>query len=912
MADLKVSRAKLHPPRLPANLVERPQLMAKFDAGLDSDLILVAAPAGYGKTTAVCQWLIHQPMPVAWLTLDAGDDDPWVFASGLIAAVRTVRPGSFPWSTDAFSGSGLPLVDTMVNQLTDELEELGEFVLVLDDCDALRREGGLAILDRIVRRMPQALHLVLLCRRDPALPLGSLRGRGRLAEVRVQDLRFDEEEAVVLLRQSVGNSFNPEAVASLVQRTEGWIAGLHLAALSLRDREDPEAVIKEFTGSDRYIVDYLMEEVITRLPEPVREFLLATSILERLCSSLCRVVLGTEAADVVDGRPVLEWLERENLFLLSVDSERLWFRYHHLFRELLQQRLRASRGPAAIAELHRRAGAWLAGERQVDAALDHLLAAEDVAGACRVVIREIEPSEDDERWHDLERWVRLLPREAVEAEPELLVAEAWKFQLRHAWDDLARNLDLAEALLEKRPSSPERIRLQSEIWALRARWLYWRGDGPGTLDLALRVIDPSRPARPQARALAQTLVAGGFQLQGDTDAARQSYRHVLQRREGGGLPPRALAGLGLVELVAGDLTAAADLADSIEALAKPLGLTDSVGWSHMFRGVVAYQRDDLEVAEKHFAAVVSHPLGVNVVPVKECFFGLALLHQARGAFEQSAAIADEAVRVLASTGNPALVSQAHSLQMRLELIAGRRVALADWLNALGALPEVFGLDVVYEYPPLTLAHALIADGTEEHLDRAGSILSRLGETAERSANTFRRIQVRCLQALLSDARGDPRAAVDALVEAVELGRPGGFIRIYADFGSHMLPLLERLVVGGQRDDRLHQLVAVCSSTYPAAGRTAAGRVEASDARLGSARVASLLTNRELDVLALLDQRLSNKEIARLLCISPATVKRHTVSVYSKLGVGGRREASTVARELGILPLPERREILPPR
>jgi LuxR family maltose regulon positive regulatory protein len=907
MADQRVFRAKLHPPRLPTGSLERPRLMAKLDGGLDADVILVAAPAGYGKTTTVCQWLLRQPLPSAWLALDPADNDLWVFMAGLIAAVRTVHADAFRWPTGAFTGSDLPLVAALVEKFTDELEDLGEFVLVLDDCDSLRGEGALAFLDRVVRRMPQALRLVMLCRRDPSLPLGSLRGQGRLTEVRVKDLRFNEEEAAVFLQRSTGSPLSPDAVTSLVERTEGWIAGLHLAALSLREREDLETVIQDFTGSDRYIVDYLMEEVIARLPEPVREFLLATSILERLCAPLCALVVGTEGADVLDGLPILEWLERENLFLLSIDSERRWFRYHKLFLELLRQRLRLSRGSGEVDELHRRAGVWLAGERQVDAALDHLLAAGDVVGACALVIGETEASVDEERWHDLERWVRQLPREAVEAEPELLVAEAWKFQLRHAWDDLARNLDRAEALLEKLPETPRSVRLESEIWALRARWLYWQGDGPGTLDVALRAMDPSRPARPQARALAQTLVAGGLQLQGDTDAARRFYRRLQTGPDGDVMPPRGLAGLGLVELIAGDLTAVSDLADSIMLKARPLGLTDSVGWSHLLRGVVAYQRDDLDVAEEHFTAVASHPLGVHIVPVKECFFGLALVHRARGALEKSAMIADEAAGMLALTGNPALVSQARSLQMRLELLSGRQVALASWLEASGDLPEVFGLDVVWEYPPLTLTHAHIVDGTKEHLDRADSILSRLGEAAERSANTFRLIQVRCLQALLYDVRGDSPAALDALVEAVEFGRPGGFVRIYTDFGSHMLPLLERLLVGGRRDDHARRLIASCSTARGAgeqsAGRWTAGPAGVSDAAAGSARVASLLTNRELDVLVLLDQRLSNKEIARRLLISPATVKRHTLSIYSKLEVGGRREASITARELRILPLP---------
>lgn len=326
------------------------------------------------------------------------------------------------------------------------------------------RVGRAAVLGRCAG---QGLHLVLVCRRDPLLPLGSLRGRGQLTEVRAADLRFSEDEAAAFLESSSGLAFDPERVAALVRRTEGWIAGLHLAALSPRYREHPQAMVDESTGSDRYVVDYLMEEVITRLPEPVQEFLIATSILERLCPPLCRAVIGSERLDFVEERPTLDWLEGENLFVDSLDPEHRWFRYHTLFRELLRSRLRSNRSPEEIAELHRRAGVWLAGERQIDAALDHLLAAGDVAGASALVIDEIATCEGAEHWHDLERWVRRLPREAVEREPELLVAESWVFHLRWAWSDMGRNLDLAEPLLAGRPPSVAKDLLQSEIGALR-------------------------------------------------------------------------------------------------------------------------------------------------------------------------------------------------------------------------------------------------------------------------------------------------------------------------------------------------------------------------------------------------------------------------------------------------------------
>ena len=404
----RILRAKLRPPRLGPDRLERPRLLAQLDRRLHGQCILVCAPAGYGKTTLLAQWIERSEMSTGWLSLDEGDNEPALFLEELVQAVGTANPGCCRGTRTMLARATLPPLDVLARQLANDLDDLDEFILVLDDCQNLKDPRTLEILRRLLFQPPRSLHLVLSCRADPRLPLGALRGRGLLHELREADLRFSEPEAAEYLKQALGRPLEQSQVISLLERTEGWITGLHLAALSLRGRTDVEHGVRDFAGSDRYVADYLLEELLTRLDPALQEYLQATSILERLSAPLCRAVTGEGSLELVEGKPTLEWLEDANLFVVSLDEQREWFRYHQLFRDLLRHQLQASWPPERVAALHVRAGEWLGATQEVEAAVDHFLKAgrPDLAGD--VVEENRREALDWERWRALVRWVHKL------------------------------------------------------------------------------------------------------------------------------------------------------------------------------------------------------------------------------------------------------------------------------------------------------------------------------------------------------------------------------------------------------------------------------------------------------------------------------------------------------------------------
>ncbi len=383
MTTGRLLRAKLRAPRVGRGLRERARLLERLDEGLAGQFSLIAAPAGYGKTTLLAQWIRHQGLPSAWLTVDQTDNEPSLFLEELVEAIGIVFPDSCRSIRSLLGRPGLPALELLLRELTNDLDELDEFILVLDDCHLLKDPRTSEILQHLVYQPPRSLHLVLASRADPLLPLGALRGRGLLNELRATDLRFTYEEAEEYLREAFGRPLTETQLSSLMQRTEGWIAGLHLAALSLPKREDVDRGIRAFAGSDRFVTDYLVEELWQQLDPTVQYYLKATSILERLTAPLCRAVIGDGAADSFEGRPMLEWLEDRNLFVVSLDEQREWFRYHHLFRDVLRRLLGADPVAEDVVELHIRAAEWLSAHDQVEDALVHLLQAGRPGGGRR-------------------------------------------------------------------------------------------------------------------------------------------------------------------------------------------------------------------------------------------------------------------------------------------------------------------------------------------------------------------------------------------------------------------------------------------------------------------------------------------------------------------------------------------------
>ena len=449
-------RAKFNRPRITGDVVRRARIRERLERGLDRPLTLVCAPAGYGKTTLLSDWLAGSGYPYVWLSLDASDNDLALFLHYFVAALRTVHPQACANTLALLAAPELPPPILLATTLANDLEALPHqpgladgrcCILVLDDYHLMHSEAISALLAEIWHHPPRTVHLILSTRQDPPLPLDALRARGELSEIRIQELRFTRGEVTAFMQQAVESPLDEPAIALLTERTEGWAAGLRLAALTLSTHADIRGHLAELPADNRYVMDYLMSEVLSHIPAATQEFLLKTSILEQLSGPLCDAVTGTVEVQW-NGQAYLEWLARAGLFTWSMDPQQQWYHCHHLFRKLLQIELEQRHSAEEIATLHNRASAWFAGNGIIDEAIEHSLIAGDVAEAIRLVEAHRHAAMDQERWLDLQQWLSRLPRQVIDAHPGLVLAEVWLLHHRAARANLPERLARAETLLQ--------------------------------------------------------------------------------------------------------------------------------------------------------------------------------------------------------------------------------------------------------------------------------------------------------------------------------------------------------------------------------------------------------------------------------------------------------------------------------
>ena len=898
-------RTKLSRPRIGGDVVRRARVRECLERSLDHPLTLVCAPAGYGKTTLLSDWLAGSDHPYAWVSLDESDSDLAVFLSYFVAAVQTAYPEACAQTLDLLRAPELPPAVALVTALANDLDALpcepgpadGRcFILVLDDYHLVRNKAVHALLAELWRHPPRAVHLILSTRQDPPLPLDILRARGELSEIRVQELRFTREEVAVFMQRVIELPLDEQAIALLAERTEGWAAGLRLAALTLTTHDDIRGHLAELPADNRYVMDYLMGEVLSHIPAATQEFLLKTSVLDRLSGPLCDAV--TEAAEAQwNGRAYLEWLADAGLFTWSMDPQQQWYRCHHLFRRLLRIQLGQRHSPGEIATLHIRASAWLAGNGLVDEAIEHSLTAGDVAEAVRLVEAHRHAAMDLERWPDLQLWLSRLPRQVIDAHPELVLAEAWLLHHRGGSADVPKRLARAEALLLQTPlgehvrlDEEARLSLQGEIDALASASVFWMADAERSLALTRRALAVTPIEHSYVRAFARLFTAAALQMRGDMRGAIETLDEGLREDRFGShtYASRLLTSFCFIYWSAADLPHLLQSADHLLALARERNLAESLDWAQYFRGCAHYQQNNLEAAARDFAAVVSEHTAGHGFTFLHSTFGLASTHQAQGLVEPEHAAAATVVKYALEINSPSVLAAARAFEAHLALLQGREGEAARWAAQADRHIRTAPMPLFY-VPDFTLVEILLAQGTPASLAEAARLLTRLREVVQDTHNTRFQIEALALQALLHDARRERSAAMEALEQAVALAEPGGVIRVLVDLGPRMAALLHQLAA-----QRAHPgFIARLLDAFPAARGPAPAPSQPS--------LIEPLSERELEVLALLAWRLSNKEIARELCISPMTVKHHTVNIYQKLLVQGRREAVSRAVELGILP-----------
>jgi LuxR family maltose regulon positive regulatory protein len=900
---------KLHIPRPRPELLSRARLIERLTEGTARELVLVCTPAGFGKTTLLADWARGTPRPVAWVSLDEGDNDPTRFWRHVAAALDQVRPGlgerAGALLRDAGRASFEAVPAALVNELAGGPDEV---VLILDDYHLIDAPPVHQSLAFLLEHLPTQAHLVVASRADPPLPLARLRASGQLAELRAADLRVTPDEAAALLRAAVGSGLPEAAVAALADRTEGWVAGLQLAALSLQGRADVTAFVEGFSGSHRYVLDYLAEEVLDRQPQRLRQFLLATSVLERLSGPLCDAITGRS-----DSQGLLEQAERASLFLVPLDEVRGWWRYHQLFADLLRGRLSREQ-PERVLELHRAAAAWSEAHGLVDDAIRHALAAGDAAWAARLVERHFDALLQRAEGATVDRWVEALPAELVRSRPRLLLAQAVWALLVGRIHDAEPLLDQAEAALAAGGDEPYEpsvgraaslvANLPASIAIARADLARRRGDAERVDAFAQGALTHlTKKDRALRWAVDRYLAVAAWQ-RGELAQAERLLIDLVGEHWAPGegfLAVRPRYDLGQVQRARGRLGAALRTYRQVLAAAGGTGRPlSAAGMAHVGMAGVLYERSELDGALDHASQGVE--LCRQLAYTQPLLAGLATLawiRHARGDRAGALAAIAEAEQIEPSPEVVDLLNPVPALRARLALAHGEVTDAAHWVQARGLdVEDQPSYPREHEY--LVLARVLVAQGDPE---RALGLLERLRAEAAAQGRTGSVIEVRTLQALALDASGDQAGALDVLAEAVALGAPEGYLRVFVDEGPPMAALFRELLARRRRTrpatvaaprDHLARLVeAFEQADLPI-------RPTASHGRVVAPGMVEPLTARELEVLRLLAAGKSNQAIARQLVVTLDTVKSHVGRILAKLGAANRTEAVARARDLGLL------------
>lgn len=895
---------KLHHPALHPNRVQRPHLVRRLNEGLQAGLplTLVCAPAGFGKTTCVVEWLDGLDLPVSWLSLDRSDDDPGRFFTYFVAALQKVDATLGEEIESALRSGQLPSPEAVTATLIDDVFRIGRpFVLVLDDFQNIQDSDILQVFEILFANRLPLLHLVLVTREDPLLPLARLRANNQLTEIRAGDLRFSGAETDRFFRDMMNLSLSEQDIAALENRTEGWVAGLQLAGLSMRGRADPSRFIANLSGSHRFILSYLTEEVLNRQSAGVQAFLLQTSILDRLTGDLCDAVVGRS-----DSSQLLERLFSANLFLIALDDDDTgspgarWYRYHHLFADLLRnQQSRVEK--EQVAQLHRRASQWYEQAGMPNEAIPHALSGEDYPRAVQLLERHAMPVLTQGYAKTLEGWLRAVPEEWRAQSTRTNLAFAWMHLLRGSYPNIPPYVRQVQAALAQ--PGPARPDLRAEWFALQSNLANVQGRPEEGIQLAQKALESTSPDNAYLLALAYLGLGGGYRITGDYPNLVDAYQKAIQYSQAAGvLLPEMISASALMVMAIqhGQLRFAFEVGtrtiDGFEqsgALPPPIS-----GMVYGMLGVVYYQWNQLEKASEYFrrSAQMSRLVGHNAGVVYNAVLS-ARLAQAKGDLESAARLSQEAARLL-PLGVPAWIKpDAADQQVRVALAQGNPDAAEAALQTYGVSPENF-------HPPFEaycLAHMRIilyraqaSPAAVDQIDPALAILDRLISSAVQTRRAGIALQAYLLRAQLL-AMHASRSSLDDLARALTIAAPEDNLRVFLDEGSPMAALLRRyLNRNGQTNTPETAFAKKLLAAFPAPAPAEP------PVPLGKQSLPEPLTDRELDVLRLIAGGLKYEEIAGRLVISLNTVRFYVKEIYSKLNVNNRTRAIETARKLQLL------------
>ena len=879
-APILATKLYLPPPR--SGLVSRPYLVAHLNEGLAAGrkLTLLSAAAGFGKTTLLSEW-ISLGVRAAWLSLDEADSDPLRFLGYLIAALQTIQPELGQPALVALQTPQPPSVTGLLTGLLNEIANLPEkLILVLDDYHIIHSRGVDDILAFLLDHLPRQLHLVIASREDPDLPLARLRSRGQLTELRAADLRFTPAEAAEFLNRVMRLNLSGADVAALEVRTEGWIAGLQLAALSMQGQTDPASFIQSFTGSHRFVLDYLLEEVLQRQPQKVQAFLLQTSILRRLTGPLCEATLDLSPGA---GQATLEQLERTNLFLVPLDNERRWYRYHHLFGDLLRQRLGS---PPELLTFHLRACQWYETHDHLDEAFHHALCANDFERAARLAEAAWTAMENSFQSATWLGWVKKLPAGVVRSRPGLC------YQLGRAFSDLGEpetsefHLQNAERALAEAPNQAGFAPLPGDIALARAYNAQVKGNVTETIQYAEQALGLVAEEDIYRRAQAVIMLEFTHWVTGDMQASLCAIQAwMADMRKLGNLVFEIASVFAAADL----LVALGRMSDAIQSYQQALQLAAENGpeaqqitaHHHLGLALIYHELGDFKSTAAHLQTAAD--LGQRTTLVDwphRWMLAQARLKESAGEWEAALGLLDEARRVYVKNPVP-IVRPVESLKVRIHLKQGRQDKAEAWARERG-ISLADEASYLTEFELLTLARLRLEDSG------VNGLLERLLALAEAQKRLGSALEILLTLALAYQAQDNQSQALVALGRALALAAPQGYLRTFVDEGEAMRSLIADFRLTIDNHSPLLAYTDKLLAGFPPQSLNP------------QSLLPDPLSSRELEILHLVAQGLSNSEISQRLYLALSTVKGHNQRIFDKLQAQNRTEAVARAHELGLL------------
>ncbi len=896
-------KTKLYIPRPRPGLVPRARLLDQLSQGLGRKLTLISAPAGFGKTTLLGEWIERDKMSVAWLSLDEEDNDLARFLTYLVAALQTIEPdiGNAALAM-LLPPQASPFNSVLASLLNEAAGIPDRVVLVLDDYHLVHAPAIHAAMTFLLDHLPPQLHVVLSTRVDPPLPIARLRARGELNELRQANLRFTDEESIEFLNQAMGLKLAADEITTLAARTEGWIAGLQLAAVSMKSRSDVGRFIAEFSGSQHHILDYLIEEVLQRQPEHVQAFLLRTSILQRMTGPLCDALFESQPALIGSSQAMLEHMEHQNLFVVPLDDNRGWYRYHQLFADLLRTRLQETQ-PALVSELHRRASAWYEAKGLIDEAIDHALSAGTFERAANLISRQAEHLWARYIPSTMSRWLESLPDELVSSWPELTIHHATVLLMAGRLDQVEQHVQMAERVLNSRSeksAGPRDEKLRGMIAMVKAFMALFRSDPRGMAHFSQEALECLPREDSTWRGGAAMVLGDAHNFAGEVQAAIREYGQAMQICQAIGNLYYALMAAGKIatlQFQQGQLHRAAQTGQQGLQLAEVNGLekTARAGVLMAILGQIHSEWNNLETAlayAQHGATLCEQE--ENVVILSYSYIGLTQVLLSRNDLEGAQEALAKLEKLAQESSLPAwIITLANGWQAFVRLkqndLDGAAQILQKWEVLKGGEASMTHFRQDLSYARLCLAQGNAGDAIGP-LEQVAHLCQVYGRGAWL-------IETLVVAALAHQARGDTARAVESLQRALVAAEPEGYVRTFVTEGEPMQRLLREVAGRGIETEYVLKLLNAFEMERQGAQRSTGPGV--SSGQVAPAPLAEPFSDREREVLRLLATDLSSTEIAQQLFISMHTVRSHIKNIYGKLNVHSRYEAVARARELDL-------------